>query len=520
MNRPATTCGWEGAACLVLALCFMVSTSLAAPAEDGVLPDGVRVVWDLNKAHCEATPTRERICINGLWQWQPADPSSERAPEGDWGYFKVPGSWPGVTDYMQKDFQTVHAHPRWQEQRLGGVTAAWYQREIAIPAAWAGRRITIQVEYLNSYAVVYLDGKRVGEIRFPAGEVDLTPVCRPGATHVLSVLVVAMPLKGVRLSYNDSNAAREVKGAVARRGLCGDVYLTATPAAARITDVKVDTSVRNGQITVETALQDLAPDASYTLRADVSENGHRVKSFTSKPFRGSDLRDGRIAATEKWQPDKLWDTHTPQNLYDISVSLLDARGETLDTTSPARFGFREFWIDGRDFFLNGTRIFLSAVPFDNAQVGAAAATYDAALETMRRLQSFGINFVYTHNYGCEPGTHLSFEEILRAADDVGMLVSFSQPHFGQYDWQAADAEKRSGYAKHAEFYVGVAGSHPSVVMCSMSHNATGYADDMNPDMIDGRQDPRSSPGESGRNRSVSTPFGISTSFDSGSPLSR
>ena len=145
---------------------------------------------------------------------------------------------------MQKDFQTVHAHPRWQEQRLGGVTAAWYQREIAIPAAWAGRRITIQVEYLNSYAVVYLDGKRVGEIRFPAGEVDLTPVCRPGATHVLSVLVVAMPLKGVRLSYNDSNAAREVKGAVARRGLCGDVYLIATPAAARIAEPTCSTTSR------------------------------------------------------------------------------------------------------------------------------------------------------------------------------------------------------------------------------------------------------------------------------------
>ncbi len=91
----------------------------------------------------------------------------------------------------------------------------------------------LDAEYLNSYAAVYLDGKRVGEIRFPAGELDLTSVCRPGATQTLSVLVVAMPLKGVRLSYNDSNAAREVKGSVARRGLCGDVYLVATPAGAQ-----------------------------------------------------------------------------------------------------------------------------------------------------------------------------------------------------------------------------------------------------------------------------------------------
>src|SRR5207249_9909852 len=94
-------------------------------------------------------------------------------------------------------------------------------------------------------------------------------------------------------------------------------------------------------------------------------------------------------------------------------------------------GFREVQIVGSDFFLNGSRIFLSAVPLDNAQVGAAQAMYAAARESLERLKSFGINFVYTHNYGCEPGSHLSFEETLRAADDAGMLVALSQPHFSQ-----------------------------------------------------------------------------------------
>ena len=75
---------------------------------------------------------------------------------------------------------------------------------------------------------------------------------------------------------------------------------------------------------------------------------------------------------------------------------------------------------------------------------AAAASYEGAKESLLRLKSIGINFVYTHNYGCEPGSHLGFEEILRAADDVGMLVAFSQPHFGHYDWKMpdADAEER------------------------------------------------------------------------------
>jgi hypothetical protein len=162
----------------------------------------------------------------------------------------------------------------------------------------------------------------------------------------------------------------------------------------------------------------------------------------------------------------------------------------LDTQFPSRFGFREFWIDGRDFYLNGSRIFLSAVPLDNAQVGAALATYNGARESLERLKNIGINFVYTHNYGCEPGSHLSFEEILRAADDVGMLVALSQPHFSHYDWKSPDADRTNGYAGHAEFYARVAGNHPSVVAYAMSHNATGYEEDMNPDMIDGIQEPR------------------------------
>ena len=49
----------------------------------------------------------------------------------------------------------------------------------------------------------------------------------------------------------------------------------------------------------------------------------------------------------------------------------------------------------------------------------------------------------------------------------------------------------NGYAPHAEFYVRAAQNHPAVVAYSMSHNACGYGEDMNPDMIDGLRDPRS-----------------------------
>ncbi|MBI4660195.1 MAG: hypothetical protein HY735_15250 [Verrucomicrobia bacterium] len=477
---------------LFAALCVVanISSSRGADPTAALLPEGVKAVWDMAKAYRESTPTRERICLNGLWQWQPADAASEQVPAGDWGYFKVPGSWPGITDYMLKDSQTVHAHPAWKSRPLRSIAAAWHQREITVPTHWAGRRITLSLEYLNSYALVCLDGKKAGEIRFPGGELDLTSICRPGGTHWLSLLVVALPLKGVMLSYTDSASAREVKGSVARRGLCGDVYLASTPPGPRISDVRVETSVRQQQFTIDAAIESLAPTVRYRLRARIAEAGIELREFTSRVFMGSELKEGRIAFTEKWATAKLWDVHTPQNQYELEASLLGEEGKALDTAWTERFGFREFWIDGRDFFLNGTRIFLSAVPIDNAQIGAALANYQAARESLERLKSFGINFVYTHNYGCEPGSHLSFTEILRAADDVGMLVALSQPHFSHYDWQSPEADRNNGYARHAAFYAGAAQNHPSVVMYSMSHNATGYSEDMNPDLIDGLRDPR------------------------------
>ncbi len=480
----------RAAALALFSLLAPVHPTTAQDPSSVQLPAGVRAVWDLTQAKRKATPTREQVCLNGLWRWQPAESDPETVPTTDWGYFKAPGCWPGITDYMQKDCQTVYPHPTWKARNPADIATAWYQREITIPAGWNHRRITLGLEYLNSYAVVWVDGRKAGELRFPGGETDLTALCPPGSSHMLSLFVVAMPLKGVMLSYSDTFGARQVRGVVERRGLCGDVWLTGTPAGPRLAEVKVSTSVRKWEITFEAAPRDLPADRSYALRARVSDDGRVVRVFTGKSFTTEDLKDGWIAFTESWQPGKLWDTHMPGNMYDLELSLVDGAGKLLDAALPERFGFRELWIDGRDFYLNGSRIFLCAVPFDNAQLGAAWATHAGARESLERLKSFGINLVYTHNYGCEPGAHLSFAEILRAADDEGMLVSFSQPHFAQYQWGSPDAGQTNGYARHAAFYVSAARNHPSVVFYSMSHNATGTEEEMNPDMIDGLQDVR------------------------------
>jgi len=482
----------SSAGLLVVAWWVLTLSCLSAAQDqpDAILPPGVKAVWDASTAFRETTSTRERLCINGLWRWQPAAEESRQVPTVAWGYYKVPACWPGSQDYLRNDYQTLYPDPSWKRTKLSEVQSAWYERTIAIPQNWAGRRIALEAEYLNSYAEIYVDGQKVGALRFPAGQVDLSAAVRPGATHILSLRVMALPLKVVLESYNDTNTRKQKAGTVERRGLCGDVWLIGEPAGARLSAVKIETSFRQNQIAFAAEVQGLADDRRYKLRTRISDHGQPVTEFTGPMFTERELTEGRAKFAASWKPPKLWDIHTPENQYDAEVSLLDAHDQMLDTAIPVRFGFREFWSQGRDFYLNGSRLYLSLLPMDNAQAGAALATYAAARESFERLKSFGINLVYTHNYGCEPGSHLSFTEILHAADDTGMLVSLSQPHFSAYDWKTPDADQTNGYARHAAFYTHVAGSHPSVVAYAMSHNATGYNEDMNPGMIDGLGDAR------------------------------
>ncbi|MBI5010516.1 MAG: hypothetical protein HZB98_12920, partial [Bacteroidia bacterium] len=346
---------------------------------------------NLGKAFREKTPTRERICINGLWKWQPGEISSETVPIKEWGYFKVPGQWHNRIGSINEN-QNIYVHPDWKSNMHENITTAWYQREIEIPDTWSGRRIILILEYRNSNALIYIDGRKAGELWFPGGELDLTTLIKPGEKYTLSIKVNALPLKDVITAYSDSNMARQIEATVERRGLCGDVYLSSVPAGPRIDTVTINTSVTREEISFKTGLSNLSEGKRYQLQIIISENGNKVTEFTGKTFTRNELQSGYITHTEKWIPDKLWDIHTPRNMYMAESSLIDSAKKVMDSIIPVRFGFREFRIDGRDFYLNGNRIWLSCIPLDNAQYGAAFANYEGARESLIRLKNTGINF--------------------------------------------------------------------------------------------------------------------------------
>lgn len=475
----------SGAAAVIEPLSTLAANQNAESADP---PSGNTRIWDLQNAFRMSSSTRESICINGLWRWQPAETQVSEVPTGRWGWMKAPGSWPGITDYLQKDCQTVTPHESWRNTDLSRVDAAWYEREISVPVGWKGRTISLSTVCLNTLATVFLDGQRIGVMRFPADKLDISGAAHPGAAQRLSIHVHASPLSAAMLSYTDTNAARMVKGSVARRGICGDIFLESTPQRS-ISRVAVRTSVERQELAIDVVTEGLKQPGNFTVEGVVLDGTKELFRTARIALRPTDDGACKTSIVSTWTPEKLWDIHTPTNQLN-AVVVLRSDTKVVDESLPHRFGFREFTIRGKDFYLNQSRIYLHVIPVDNAQVGAAWASYEGARETLERMKAAGINFVYTHNYSSEPGAHLSFEPLFRAADDVGMLIALAQPHFSNYDWKAVEADRTNGYLRHAAAYVDYAGSHPSVVCYAMSHNATGYVEEMNPDMIDGIQNPR------------------------------
>jgi len=86
---------------LVVFVVVVLVDGLCRAQTSATLSDGAKVVWDLKKAYRETTATQERICINGLWRFQPCPPDRQAAewnleevPTKNWGFFRIPGPWP------------------------------------------------------------------------------------------------------------------------------------------------------------------------------------------------------------------------------------------------------------------------------------------------------------------------------------------------------------------------------------------------------------------------------------------
>lgn len=438
---------------------------------DADIPAGMTLTWGKEPIE-DLNAKRSVICLNGLWQFQPAKGPAAAAPQSSGrGWIRVPGSWRG----NPMPCLTIGNGPAWDGFNFDA-PAAWYGRDITVPAAWAGRKIVLDITRVSTDAAVYLLGKEIGRVSWPGGEVDITAAVEAGRTYKLRIKVVATSDAAEVTRFMGMGEGQQIKekAVLTTRGIIGDVLLASRPAGAVISSCTIRTSVREKRISIEA--DTTAASGSTSLSAIIRDaKGAIVKRFTA----ASDIAaDGTVRASWDWSDPQLWDIDTPV-LYTMELT---ASGGGLDDTITERFGFREFRVDGKRLLLNEKEIRLRPAPIHaESPISGTRELITAALE--------GIKWAGFNAYEMWPWDRLErgsteFDELWCAeADRLGILLITPALSQGQFvsDWTKPGMKE--GWASRMTPLLKRLINHPSIICWVTGANRFGHGQDQNPEAI-------------------------------------
>ena len=137
--------------------------------------------------------------------------------------------------------------PFWLQPDRHYVGAAWYQRAIAVPESWRGRRLVLELERPHIETRVWLDDRAVGSntsLSTPH-QYDLGTAVAPG-THRLSIRIDNRLV--VDVGVNSHSVTDHTQGNW--NGIAGRITLSATPPVW-VADLQVFPHVSSRSVTVK-----------------------------------------------------------------------------------------------------------------------------------------------------------------------------------------------------------------------------------------------------------------------------
>lgn len=441
-----------------------VPATNAAPLADAVLPAGVSLNWD-KTGIVTVNSKRTQMSIDGIWRFMPAGEGALEPPRTGWAYIKVPGSWQNSRG-RSSDLVARGDDPRWKVFDGTKVVRGWYERQVMIPAEWQGRTIRQRFERVCTDAIVYVNGKECGRVTWPWGTVDITSAVTPGQTAELRVLVAAIA-DAEQVGTFWQNAFMDVSYAAATlksRGLTGSVFLETSVSEARVTDVFVRTSTRKKEVALDVELTGLRQPGPIQIVADMlNEQGDVERSFTANAS-VSVAETQSLTVSWPWADPRLWDVGQP-NLYTLRLKV---KGAGLEDEYNQKFGFREFWIEGRQFRLNGTEIHLRQPCFYNGQ----------RMQVGDIFSEMGGENVDARGDAADSGRNLE------DADRMGYLVAhyvlnankYMMASGGRFVWD----QNRKRALERASVWMRHYRNHPSIVMWIAGFNFFNSAEDADP----------------------------------------
>jgi hypothetical protein len=375
-----------GAACLLFGLLLLAVLSLAFPAP----PEAAR------------TSGRQELSLNGTWDAAvTADPA--HPPRGaKWETREVP--------FLA------------ESNAIAGTRWVWYRKEITVPESFRGMKIDLLLCGARFNAAVFCNGNQVAARLegYTLWSVDLTDRVKPGATFRLEIRCQdwsAVFKDNYRLPPDATTDGERLRGVprgkliapigghFERFGLWDDVALLARPKT-HYEDVAIDTSIRkNNALTVTGAVAGGGP--GLWIEGEVRDKDAVALSLPGRVIGPG----GRFALSAPFPTVRYWSPEDPHR-YVLVLFLKDKQDGLVIDQYEERFGFRELWAEGPDFYLNGVKRHLLA------SSGWPAPRYQTADEIRKAILDIRESNAVAFRLHTQPWQRRWLEE----ADDLGLML--------------------------------------------------------------------------------------------------
>lgn len=390
------------------------------PAGDYYLIQALKRLYDIENQRffIEDTPERQVYLLNEKWAFLEEDvPSPDLffSATKPWKMVNLPHTW-NAEDVLD---------PEPGYRRDGN----WYEKSIYIPELSHESRFLLSFEGVNTYAEVWVNGKKAGEHTggYLGFDVDITPYLQKNTEN--QILVYASN------AINRDIIPSQKSDFFIYGGITRDVYLKVVPELYLKTlnvltpDVSEMSASTNGRVWIQ---NESGKQQRVTLHAEIRDAAGTVVAEAKVKFRidkGGSVHSFDFPVV---QNPELWSPDNPV-LYTVSVSMVMGKGREDRLTE--RIGYRWFHFEENGpFYLNGKRLLLRGTHRHEEHAGTGAAMSNVMhRRDMEMIKEMGANFVRLTHYPQDP-------EVYKACDELGLLVWDELPWcrggVGEETWKA------------------------------------------------------------------------------------
>ncbi len=359
------------------------------------------------------------------------------------------------------DIEEVTVPACLEEFRQDYEGVAWYGKTVRLPADWHESTIRICFEAVNYRAEIWVNGQAAGahEGGYTGFVLEIEDLLCLGQENFIAVRVIT-PLitRDVVIDGLGRDDMPHWRGAIAG-GIWQSVILMATDSVY-IEDLFVQGNIETGDVTVETAIRNASLQAqAIELSWSVTPN-HSDESVVSNS-ESQVVRPGTSHLQRTFNvPDfQLWQLEDPF-LYRVAACV--RLQDKVSDLAEVRFGFREFTVKGKNFYLNGQKIILKTT-FNEAFYPHSLA-YPRDLELLRRefqlIKEGNINMI-------RPWRKPQPPVVYDLADEMGILFVGALPVECMDNWPRITPYTQQRIENEVTEMVLRDRNHPSIVIWEM-----------------------------------------------------